>query len=275
MHTIVDLSDPNTIVIGSLILAGVVVFVRGSLVAHAHGLTPLTRMGKGNWEFGSSWATTLTTAGAFLSTLLGATSTLFASAAGAITTAPGTPGPVPPATATPVAPLTSASTSPSSSSSISPTWTALNLLFAFIVLIAPLLYNAIRKEEAVKSANIHQSEQAQTDQFQYLGYFGVFLVASFLVLWGVTGELLTVASIFETPGMRGATPIVKGVLDVAVFIAIVLSYVYLWLGIDRIVSEQLAAPAAADAATYHLSSLRVQQQAGDDLERKRRDWTFF
>lgn len=261
MPSLIDLSDPNSIVIRSLVLAGAVVLVRGFWVARAHRLTPLTRMGKGNWEFGSSWATTLTTAGAFLSTLLSATGTLFA-AAGATAAASGAPTPAPSPTSTPASP------------SLSTTWTALNLLFAFIVLIAPLLYNAIRREEMVKPDADHQA-QGSADQFQYLGYFGVFLVASLLVLWGVTGELLTVASIFETPGMRGATPIIRGVLDSTVMAAIVLSYVYLWLGIDRIVSEQLAAPASADDATYHRSSLRVQRPKGDNLLGKRQDWTFF
>jgi hypothetical protein len=110
-------------------------------------------MGEVNWSFSNSWASSMTAGGAFLGTILAAS--------------------VIPASAVPFSPGALA---------------GLNLLFGFIIVLAPLTFSA--------SSRINKPAPPDTGP-DYVGYVGLFLVAVGLTIWATLGELATIAILLD------------------------------------------------------------------------------
>ena len=141
----------SVLVWGSLGFAVILVVVRwGCLPAGCR--SPKKPLGEVNWSFTDSWASTVTAAGAVLGTIL--------STSGII-----------PDTAAPLSAGTLA---------------GLNLLFAFIIVLAPLVFNAVARTGVPLPDDTG-------DGPRYQGYAGIFLLATMLTIWAVFGELATIA----------------------------------------------------------------------------------
>lgn len=106
------------------------------------------RIGNPHWNFSTSWATTLTTVGALLGTVI----------------------------ATP------------SLSGIH-MQSGLSLFFGLVVLIAPLMYTASTKR-------FPPDPNVKDGPYQYEGTIRMLLLTCLLTVWGVSGELVTVATTF-------------------------------------------------------------------------------
>jgi hypothetical protein len=137
----------NTLVWGSLGLSIVLVAARWICMQKPSG-GMRAPMGEVNWNFSNSWASSLTAAGAVLGTILSAN-------------------------------LVPASAVPFSAGALA----GLNLLFGFIVVLAPLVFST--------SFRIKRPAPGDTAP-DYAGYIGLFLVAVVLTVWATVGELATI-----------------------------------------------------------------------------------
>jgi hypothetical protein len=118
------------------------------------------QLGPANWDYSQSWATTLTVIGGFLGTVLGA------------------------------------SVLPDETELLPRNaYGALNLAFALLVLVAPLVYAAAQK-------------RAKDDHGvpQYTGTVFAFGVASVATLWGVFGQILTLALVLRELWVAASLP---------------------------------------------------------------------
>jgi hypothetical protein len=138
----------NTLVWGSLGLSILLVAARWWRMQNPRPRMK-SNLGEVNWSFSNSWASSLTAGGAFLGTILAAT--------------------VVPANAVPFSPGALA---------------GLNLLFGFIIVLAPLAFSA--------SSRISNPAPGDTGP-DYTGYISLFLVAVALTIWATLGELATIA----------------------------------------------------------------------------------
>lgn len=102
-------------------------------------------IGNPQWDFSKSWATTLTTVGAILGTVISTPSLQINMQAG------------------------------------------LNLFFGLVVLIAPLMYTA-------STDRFPPDPNTKDGAYQYEGTIRMFLLTCMLTIWGVSGELVTVAT---------------------------------------------------------------------------------
>lgn len=141
----------NSLVWGSLVLAVIVVGARWFCLPGGYR-SAKRPLGEVNWSFTDSWASTLTAGGAILGTIL-ATSGIVPDAA-----APLSPGAL----------------------------AGLNLLFAFIIVLAPLAFSAAARVRAPLSDDTG-------DGPRYQGYSGLFMAATVLTVWAVLGELAATA----------------------------------------------------------------------------------
>ena len=130
---------------------------------------------------------------------------------------------------------------------------ALNVLFVMTTLLAPLLYAAMQTVEEGKG------------EPKFLGFVGWFLVASAVTLWGVLGELLTVALLVAEMQIGGALPLQSiGVFLALVLLALVLLGFYLWRGIDWRLKYQTIPTVPPDAEAER-----------DRIEPRLRSWPVF
>lgn len=136
------------IVFGSLALSLIVVLASA---ANA-GVPQSSPVGPPNWDFSKSWATNITIIGA----VFGA---FFSSK---IVAAP--------------------------RFVVDPGYAMLSVLFAVVVVVAPLVFRAISKEQSVLTP-------AGTKDIQYQGNAAGFLVAMLLTLWAAFGQLSTLGSL--------------------------------------------------------------------------------
>lgn len=144
---IVIASWDSIVIVGTLVISSLVVYTSYQKM----GLPADTlneRIGNPQWNFSTSWATTLTTVGALLGTVI----------------------------ATP------------SLSGIQ-MQSGLSLFFGMVVLIAPLMYTASTKR-------FPPDPNAKDGAYQYEGTIRMLLLTCLLTVWGVSGELVTVATTF-------------------------------------------------------------------------------
>jgi hypothetical protein len=165
-------------------------------------------LGPANWSFSDSWATSLTLVGALLGTILGAgvlpdELDLFSKAG----------------------------------------YSAFNVLFGMLVLVAPLVYAAAQ--------NRIKNKDDGTPQYQ--GKTWAFAIASVVTLWGVLGELITVGLLLREIGKAGGLSTVLVVLAWGILVAIIgTAVVYTWRRMGSILrpppgtpeTEALGAPVA-------------------------------
>ncbi len=146
-----------------------------------------SRMGSVTWDFSQSWATNITVAGTALTTLLSFTG------------------------------LPEYGKFMAKSSYLS-----LALLFGILVTLAPSVYNFIRKPVDPPPPDLANPTKAIGPVFQ--GYVFGFLLASFLTLWGVLGQLTTIGLLlWEFADSGPLTPSMALVFDsVVVLIALFL-----------------------------------------------------
>jgi hypothetical protein len=179
------------VVICSFGLAALIVLLRGatikpasSIVGSSKRIKLTAKMGPVNWKFGDSWASNLTAAGALLGTVLGAS--LLAERR----------------------------------LYVSKDWfTALNLYFGALVVVAPFVYASIRVAKKPYPAGDKEPE--------YVGFVGTFLLCCAITLWAVLGEVLTIGLfLMEAKSVLPAGAlIVAGVLLTVIF---VLAIWYAW-----------------------------------------------
>jgi len=165
-------------------------------------------MGEVNWSFSNSWASSMTAGGAFLGTILAAS--------------------VIPAGAVPFSPGALA---------------GLNLLFGFIIVLAPLTFSA--------STRINKPAPGDTGP-DYAGYIGLFLVAAGLTVWATLGELATIAILLDE--LQSGT--LSGALTWLFFALLLISIAgagcYAW-GTIRATIDYVNPPAAAAAGPEDLT----------------------
>jgi hypothetical protein len=158
--------DIRMIIYGSLILAVIVTFISAILLTIRNS-SPLDRMGPGKWDYNQSWASTITGMGLILGSVLSAQ-------------------------VLPAAPIHLPKQS----------YGALGVLFAALIVLAPLLYNMVRFPVQVHP----DPKQPDKTEIQYQGFVGVFLVASTLTVWGATGQLITIGLLFDEIRRMGVLP---------------------------------------------------------------------
>jgi len=123
----------------------------------------VTKMGSPAWDFSKSWASNITVAGALLSSTLGV------SALPELTQHLSKGG-----------------------------YAILSVYFTLLVIVAPLLFNVMRKPV------ITDTTGSDGSKLQYQGYVASFLTASGITVWAVTGQMLTLLILideFSAPGL--------------------------------------------------------------------------
>jgi hypothetical protein len=128
-----------------------------------------SRMGHATWDFSQSWATNLTVAGAVVTTLLGFSG------------------------------LPEYGEFMSKNSYLS-----LGLLFGVLVTLAPSVYNFTRRPVSVPIPD--PDDATNTTGSRLEGHVFGFLLASFLTLWGVLGQLATIALLLSELVRSGPLP---------------------------------------------------------------------
>jgi hypothetical protein len=179
-----------------LLAAAVLVGIRTFTLPGLPGLLG-EPMGPADWDFGKSWASTLTTVGDLLGTVL------------------------------------SAGVLPGDTQSLSkPAYAALNLFFGVLILIAGFVYTATRRPKET-------TNQTAGKQVQYQGYVWSFLLASFVTMWAVLGELATLWFLLTEIGVQGtlsAGPL--HIFQVVLLLAGLLALFYAWRSIAQVVNTQ-------------------------------------
>jgi hypothetical protein len=169
-------------------------------------------MGPADYDFSKSWASSITVVGALLGTILGAKGVI-----------------------------------PTKTHYLVPdAYSALNLIFGIIVVLAPFVYRATSK------ANDVTTNQATSDT-QYHGYVGGFLVATFLTVWGVVGELVTIFLLFgELQESRGVLGLLLAMFSAS---SLVIIY-YVWTSIPAVLKVQ------RDRETHHKQLKQIMDTTG-------------
>ena len=194
------------------------------------GLT--SRMGTATWDFSQSWATNITIAGAVLASLLA------------------------------FAGLPEYGEILSKNSYLS-----LSVLFGALVMLAPSVYNFIRKP--IEIAIPDRDNPANTTGLRFQGYVFGFLLAALVIVWGVLSQLLVVGFLLQELVTLGPLPESMGlafqivIAFVAVFLLIYCD-ITIYFTVKRQIAHrdahrnaQLKIAAAADAvaqqAAHHLN----------------------
>lgn len=201
-------------------------------------------MGKAQWDFTKSWASTITLIGALLATVLGTKGSTLSSTSG----------------------------TPITGSSPLSLYAALSLFFGILVVVAPLVYSATGKERTVDTPTHQQS-------LQYQGRVLSFLVTCTLTLWAVFGQLGTIIPLLHAltvaPDKSTSTSSTSFfvsptifMLQICVFGAIILVALYALTSIYWTVKEQVSPPAKeARKQEVHLAQVKYLQGL-DEAERK-------
>jgi hypothetical protein len=163
-------------------------------------------MGEVNWSFSNSWASSLTAGGAFLGTILAAS--------------------VIPAGAVPFSPGALA---------------GLNLLFGFIIVLAPLTFSA--------SSRINRPATGDAGP-DYVGYVSLFLVAVGLTIWATLGELATIAILLDELQSGTLSSALAWLFLALLLISVAGTGCYAWGTIEATIdyANPLVIPAAVPAA---------------------------
>jgi hypothetical protein len=230
------------VVIGALIAAAILVALRLPAIPVPLG----TRMGQSSWDFTKSWASNLTTAGAFLTTILGAGIT---------------PKSSPPST-DPTKPL-------SQTTHLMNDYVAMSLFFVLLAIVAAVAYGATASPVEVDTPN-GKATQRQ-------GRVASFLVASGLTLWSVFGQIITVLLVFRViQGQEDLSTISTGVFWVILIAALGCIAVYAWRTIPWTVEEQASAKARERHQTRVATEMRekgMEPPPVEDLEPPLPSWS--
>jgi hypothetical protein len=112
--------------------------------------------------------------------------------------------------------------------------TGLNLFFGALVVIAPLVFSAAQRVE---------SPQAADEGPRYKGFIWGFLLACFLTLWGVLGELGTLFVLLREVEAGFFPESVMWLFTGLLVVAFIAVFVYSWIRIQATITWK---PAAAD-----------------------------
>jgi hypothetical protein len=168
---------------GSLAAAVMLVGTRWATLRSTHRLGDA--LGEVNWSFSKSWASTLTAGGALLGTILSTTAVI-----------------------------------PKSTKLLSSAaFAGLNLLFGFIILVAPLLFSAFARASATK---------ADDGEPSYTGHVWTFLLACLLTLWAVIGEIVTISILLEELTAGALSGSLSWLFLVLLGILAILLAIYAW-----------------------------------------------
>lgn len=148
-----------------LIVVGLIVLITG-INLHRRGVGLFFLMGQANWAFEKSWGANVTLGAALLMTLIG---------------------------------LTAFPDRPQLMSKLS--YSMLQMLFAALVAMAPLVYNLIRREVVVSNGSIDTR-----------GYVVAFLFAGGFVLWAALGQITTLGVLVEEFVRGGGLDATTGII---------------------------------------------------------------
>ena len=200
------MTNEDWIIFGALAGSALLVAISG-IGGGVHSPKDIARqMGPANFDFTKSFASTITTVGAVLTTLLAAKNLI---------------------------------TSPKPHLDQA-TYAALSLFFGILVVLAPFTYRALSRAKPVTTN--------QGPDIQYQGYAGGFLLATWLTVWAVLGQVIVI--FFFITDLQGSAGVEA--LLLALFIAAgLLLVVYVWVSVQVVLSIQ------ADRAA-HKSKLQFQ-----------------
>jgi hypothetical protein len=123
-------------------------------------------------------------------------------------------------------------------------YTALSMILASLVLLAPIVYGLFRREVDITEQSSVPTDPSTLTTKEFEGYVIAFIVAGFLTLWASLGQLMTFALLIGE--LRMADVIGTGV---AVVVAMLVAVVAVGLLIYGFVAMVEAAKAATDAST--------------------------
>ena len=208
------MTNEDWIVFGALVGSALLVAISGIAGGVRSPKDIVRQMGPANFDFTKSFASTITTVGAVLTTLLAAKNLI---------------------------------TSPKPHLD-QPTYAALSLFFALLVVLAPFTYRAMSVTKPVRTA--------QGADIQSQGYAGGFLLATWLTLWAVLGEVIVI--FFFLTDLQGSAGL--GGLLLALFGGSgLLLLVYVWVSVRAVLVIQ--ADRAAHKARLQFQITALNQQA--------------
>jgi len=194
-------------------------------------------MGSASWDFSQSWATNITVAGAILTTLLGFS---------------GLPD--------------YGKFMPKSS------YLSLGILFGVLVTLAPSVYNFIRKPVDPPPPDPNNLVPATGPSFQ--GYVFGFLLASFVTLWGVLGQLATIGLLLKELVDSGPLPSVMGsAFNIVIVLVALFLLVYSNVTIYFNVQHQVLHRNAHRQARMRLATTPIEQQAAQTVNPPLPKWS--
>ncbi|HLF48044.1 MAG TPA: hypothetical protein VJA45_01615 [Methylomirabilota bacterium] len=118
-------------------------------------------------------------------------------------------------------------------------FSSLSLFFAALVVIAPLVYNAIRRNTATSNT-----------QIRYEGWVWSFGLASVFTLWGIGGQLLTLFLLLHELRFQGSMPdFVAIVFQALLGSSVLLVSAYAYQSVQVAVVERNPAVAVATSRT--------------------------
>ena len=208
--------------VGAVVLVVLAALSAGSLTSPRLS----ERMGPVNYDFSKSWASSITVVGALLGTVLSAK------------------GVVP--TVTKFLPAA--------------TYSALNLAFGILVVLAPFLYRSVSAPVAVTTA--------QGPDTEYQGTVAGFLLATALTLWGVLGELTALCLLFaELQESQGVSLAFLGLFTLSG----VLLIIYSLRSIPAVIRAQAQHPARAAALQVGIAAAGMP--VPDNAATPRQNWS--
>lgn len=224
----IDNTNDWIVLLGSLALAvGLVALRRPAIKAKL-----AEHMGQGSWDFSTSWASNLTGAGGFLTTILAASIVPV-----------GSP------------PATDATKPASPAIGLIDDYVAMSLFFVLLAIIAAITYKATMAPVEVDTGNGQKALQPQ-------GTVGGFLVASALTLWSVFGQIVTVGLVFGViQSQHDLSAISTLIFWIVLALAVVSILIFSWRSIPETIREQASPEARARRRARLANEMRANQVA--------------
>jgi hypothetical protein len=191
------------------------------------------RMGKAKWDFKDSWASTITVVGGVIATVVSSASL------GVPAPDPGVPVNLPRGQ-----------------------YAGLSLGFTFVVFAAALFYNATRQPQEV---NAHDG----TVELQLQGFVWSFLVAVWITVWAVVGQIATLwFALADMELLRSLTVVARWAFSLVVGVAAICVVIYVWKSLEQTLESQVNETREATA-----ESVTAERERATQLRAPIAEWT--